>query len=68
MVVPTLAVLTVEGFQVPVIPSNDVEGSTGAGDPWQTGGIELNVGVWEGVTVMLKVSVTAHCPAEGVKV
>jgi hypothetical protein len=37
-------VLTVDGFQVPIIPFNDVVGNTGAVSPTQRAGIVLNVG------------------------
>ena len=67
IVVPTVAVLTA-GLQVPLMPLVDVVGNTGAGRPWHTGATGLNVGIGDGVTVILNVAVVAHCPAVGVNV
>ena len=68
VVVPAVAVLIVAGFQVPVIPLFDVVGSVGAVLFWQSGPICVNVGIICGLTVMLRVAVVAHCPADGVNV
>ena len=70
MVMPTVAVLTVAGLQVPVMGVLLVElpGKFGAAVPWQTGPIAANVGVIDPVISISKVVVKAHCPALGVKV
>ena len=47
--------LTKVGFQVPVIPLIEVLGKTGAAAPLQIGAIAVNVGVVEGLTVIVKV-------------
>ena len=62
--------LTVAGFQVPVIPLSDVVGKTGAVAPTQMLAVvpKLNVGVRFGLTVTVNVVGTAHWPAVGVKV
>jgi len=60
--------LTVAGFQVPVIPLSDVVGNTGTAVPEQIGAIAAKVGVTAGVTVTSIVTAVAHCPASGVKV
>jgi hypothetical protein len=52
--VPEIEVLIVVGFQVPVIPFNEVEGNTGAVPPTQRAGIVLNVGTT--AEFMVKVS------------
>lgn len=61
---------TVAGFQLPVIPLLEVEGSIGTLPPAQilSVGPKLNVGVTIGFTVTLKLVAVAHCPAEGVNV
>src|SRR5512133_227482 len=68
VVVPIAAVLIVAGFQVPVVPLDDMPGSNGAVAPWQSGPIAAKVGVTEFVTSTFNVAVEAHCPAEGVMV
>ena len=52
--------LTVAGFQVPVIPLVDVNGNTGAVAPEQIGAIAAKVGVMLGVTVTSIVVDVAH--------
>ena len=66
--VPAVAVLMVAGLHVPGIPLFDVVGKVGAALFWQSGPIQVNVGVICGSIVTLKVAVVAHCPADGVKV
>jgi hypothetical protein len=66
--VPEVVLLTVAGFQVPVIPLFEVVGNIGAVAPLQIAGIEVNVGVVGAFTVTERVVVVAHCPAVGVKV
>ena len=66
--VPVVVLLTVAGFQVPVMPLLDVVGSTGAAEPEQIGATAVNVGVIFALTVIVSVVVVAHCPAVGVKV
>ena len=60
--------LTVAGFQVPLIPLVDVVDNVGAAVPEQNAGTAVKVGVMSGSTVTLSVVVVAHCPAVGVKV
>ena len=60
--------LTVAGFQVPVIPLLEVVGRTGAASPEQIAAIASKVGVIFGSTVIVNVVVVAHCPAVGVNV
>jgi hypothetical protein len=60
--------LTVAGDQVPVMPSKEVVGNTGAVPPLQIAGSALKAGVTFGVTTCVKVAVVAHCPAVGVNV
>ena len=59
---------TVAGFQVPVIPFDEVAGKTGATEPGQIAGIDANVGVTCGLTVIVSVVGVAHIPAAGVNV
>ena len=68
VVVPAVAVLIVAGLHVPVIPFVEVVGSAGAVEFWQSGPIVLNVGVINGLMVIVNVPCVAHCPAAGVKV
>lgn len=58
------------GLQVPVIPFVDVVGNDGTVAPVHIviDVPKLNVGVNIGFTVTVKVAVSAHCPASGVKV
>jgi hypothetical protein len=62
--------LIVAGLHVPLIPFEEVVGSTGTVAPAQIESDvpKLNAGVIIGFTVTLKVVVAAHCPAVGVKV
>ena len=68
--VPLAVLLTVDGFQVPVIPLVDVPGKVGTEPPLQILNEvpKLNVGVMFGLTVTVNVVVVAHSPAVGVKV
>ena len=59
---------TVAGDHVPVIPSLEVEGSVGAGEPAQNAGIWVKVGVAGGPTVTVMVAVVAQTPVFGVNV
>ena len=68
VVVPAVAVFIVAGFHVPVMPLFDVVDRIGAVLFWQRGPIAVNVGVICGLTVIVKVVFTAHCPADGVNV
>ena len=69
-VIPTMDVLMVDGFQVPVMGVVLVElfEKPGADALKHKGPIALNVGVCGASTVILKVVVVAHCPAVGVNV
>ncbi len=61
--------LTVAGFQVPVIELFDVVGKTGLVEPEHIGAMAVKVGVTLGFTTMVKIEgVTVHCPVVGVKV
>jgi hypothetical protein len=62
--------LTIAGDHFPVIPFDEVVGSSGAVVPEQNELLIVNVGVIEGVTdIEIETGVTdAHCPASGVKV
>ena len=61
--------LTVVGFQVPVIKLFDIVGKTGLVEPEQIGAIAVKVGVTTGFTTMVIVTgFTVHCPAVGVNV
>ena len=60
VVVPTKAVLTVAGFQVPVIPFTDVKGNNGAGLFWHKAPSGSNVGITFGLTFIVNVAVVAH--------
>jgi hypothetical protein len=66
--VPTVAVLIVTGFQVPVMPLVDVNRNAGGVEFWHKGPIAANAGVICVAIVILKVVVVPHCPAPGVKV
>jgi len=63
-----VALLFIAGLQVPIMPLVDVVGKAGIEDPAQYGPAELKAGVIIGLTVIVSVVVTAHCPAEGVNV
>ena len=67
-VVPALAVLTVDGFHVPVTPFVDVVGNAPAVAPTQYAPNCVNVGVVAEFTTTLIVVVFAHNPAVGVNV
>ena len=56
------------GAQVPVMPLLEVVGSGDKVAPEQIDPIGLKVGVIFRFTVMVKVTVVAHCPAVGVNV
>jgi hypothetical protein len=61
--------LTVAGFQVPVIELFDVAGKTGLVDPAHIGVIAVNVGVIFGfTTIVIVAGVVVHCPESGLKV
>ena len=60
--------LTVAGFQAPVIPLLDVAGKIGAAEPEQMAGTALNIGVMIEFTVTDIFAVVAHSPALGVNV
>jgi hypothetical protein len=66
--VPVVVLLTVAGFQVPVIPFVDVVGKTGAVAPLHIAGIAANVGVIIGFTITVIVGDVAHWPVAGTKV
>ena len=66
--VPVVVLLTVAGAQVPVTPSVEVPGSTGATAPLHMAGIAANNGVMRGLTVIESVTWLAHNPAVGVNV
>ena len=67
--VPFAVLLTVAGFQVPVIPLPEVAGSVGAIAPEQiVAGKPVNVGVVLAVTFTVTVTGVAQSPAVGVKV
>jgi hypothetical protein len=63
-----VAVLFKAGAHVPLIPLIEVVGKAAKGSPEQIAATGLNVGVIFGLTVMVRVTVVAHCPALGVKV
>jgi hypothetical protein len=63
-----VAVLFNAGAQVPVYPLFEVVGNAASGAPEQIGVTAVNVGVMFGLTVIVKVVSTAHCPAFGVNV
>jgi hypothetical protein len=59
--------LTIAGFQVPVIELVDVVGKTGRVEPEHIGAMAVKIGVIVGFTVTLKVVPIAHSPGLGVK-
>ena len=63
-----MAVLLKAGAQVPVYPLLEVVGSGDKAVPLHIGPIAVKVGVIFGLTVIVIVVATAHCPAVGVKV
>jgi len=66
--VPVELLLTVAGFQVPVIPLMEVVGNSGGTAPVQIAPIGVNIGAVAGSTVMVSITGEAHCPSVGVKV
>ena len=56
------------GLHVPVIPLVEVVGNAGAVAFWHKGPMGVNVGVNCGLTVMVRLALMAHCPADGVNV
>ena len=65
---PVAVLLTVFGDQLPVIPFVEVPGSVGTAAPLQIIGKAEKIGVLLGVIVCVNVTVSAHCPADGVNV
>ncbi len=65
---PEAILLTVAGFQVPVIPLFDVRGKIGLAAPEQIEAMGVKLGVRIGLTVKFSVAVVEHWPASGVKV
>ena len=63
-----VAVLFSAGDHVPVTPSTEVVGNGASTSPEQIGATAANVAVTDGLTVIVRVAVVAHCPAFGVKV
>ena len=63
-----VAVLFNAGDHVPVIPFVEVVGNAAKVAPVQIGFTVANVGVTFGLTVIVRVTVVAHCPAVGVNV
>lgn len=63
-----VAVLLMAGDQIPVIPFVEVVGKGAIAVPVQTGGTALKVGVAIGLTLIVRLPLTAHCPLLGVKV
>ena len=59
---------TIAGLHTPLIPLVEVVGKTGAVAPLHIDAIGLNVGVINGLTVMVSVVGIAHTPAVGVNV
>ena len=55
-----MVLLTVAGDQVPVIPFDDINESTGATEPSHIAATGLKVGVTFGLTVIVSVVVLAH--------
>jgi hypothetical protein len=63
-----VAVLSNAGDHVPVTPSVEVVGNAANESPEQIGATVAKVGITTGLTVIVIVLVTAHCPASGVNV
>ena len=63
-----VVVLFKAGDQLPVMPLLEVVGNADKVPPEQIGATAVNVGVIFGLTMMVKVVDTAHCPAVGVNV
>ena len=66
--VAELVLSIVAGDQVPVTPFVEVAGSVGGTEPVQIGPIAAKVGVTFELIVTVRVVLTAHWPAEGIKV
>jgi hypothetical protein len=63
---PSTFVSITTGFHVPVIPLVETKGSAGGRVFWQSGPIEVNVGVTTG-KISISISITCeHCPESGV--
>jgi hypothetical protein len=62
-----VALLLIAGLHVPVTPLFDVVGKVKL-PPLQIGAMVAKVGVTTGLTVTVRLTVVAHCPAAGVKV
>ena len=60
VVVPTVDVLIVAGFQVPVMPFTDVAGNTGGAEFLQSGSISAKAGVMEADISTIRVAGEAH--------
>lgn len=58
----------IAGDQLPLIPFVDVVGKADKAAPEQIGATCVNVGVTFGLTVIVNVTIEAHCPAVGVNV
>ena len=66
---PEAVLLIAAGFQVPTIPFGEVVAKFGTELPLHiVKGVTLKSGVMLFVTVALKVTDEAHCPAFGVKI
>ena len=63
-----MLVLSIDGLQLPVTPSSEVEGKGIMVSPLHIAGIWTNVGVTIGLTVIVMVWVNTHCSASGVNV
>ena len=63
-----MAVLSIAGSQLPVIPLLEARGSADRVSPWHIGPTAAKVGTMDVLTVMVMLAVVAHCPASGVKV
>ena len=68
MVVPAVFVLIVAGLQVPVMPFDEVACKFGGVLFSQILPKGANSGIVSALTVIVVVTVLAHCPAAGVKV
>ena len=63
-----VAVLFSAGLQIPLMPLIEVVGNAAMLAPEQMAATGANVGVTGAFTVMVRLAVVAHCPADGVKV
>ena len=63
-----VVVLSRAGVHVPVMPLFDIVGRGASEAPEHIGATALKVGVMLGLTVIVNVVVTAHCPAAGVNI